>query len=219
MTGERFSAAEALRLGLMQRVVPSSELNAAVQDKVESALQAGPEAVKAIKKLLRDIGGKSPEEAAEVTTHCIARLRVGAEGQEGIRAFLEKALSGICPAMKRLLIANRGEIAVRIIRACREMGVSPVAVYSEADRDAPHVALADTAYPIGPGPATESYLRIENILDAARKAGADALHPGYGFLVRKRRLCAGVRRRRADVWLARLRPSLVCSATRAPPSV
>ncbi len=84
--------------------------------------------------------------------------------------------------MKRLLIANRGEIAVRIIRACRERGVSPIAVYSEADRDAPFVALADAAFAIGPGPAAESYLRVESILDAARKAGADAVHPGYGFL-------------------------------------
>ena len=84
--------------------------------------------------------------------------------------------------MRRLLIANRGEIAVRIIRACREAGISPVAVYSEADRDALHIALADAAYPIGPAPAVESYLRSENILKAARQAGADAIHPGYGFL-------------------------------------
>src|SRR5689334_10747869 len=84
--------------------------------------------------------------------------------------------------MKRLLIANRGEIAVRIIRACRETDVAPIAVYSEADRNALHVALADAAYLIGPAPATESYLRIENLLRAAEQAGADAIHPGYGFL-------------------------------------
>ena len=84
--------------------------------------------------------------------------------------------------MRRLLIANRGEIAVRIIRACREEGIAPIAVYSEADRDALHVALADAAYPIGPGPARESYLRPEKIIEAARQAGADAVHPGYGFL-------------------------------------
>jgi len=88
----------------------------------------------------------------------------------------------ITPAMKRLLIANRGEIAERIIRACREMGIAPVAVYSEADRDARHVALADAACCIGPGPAAESYLRIDRLLEAARMSGADALHPGYGFL-------------------------------------
>ncbi|HZT42495.1 MAG TPA: acetyl-CoA carboxylase biotin carboxylase subunit [Chthonomonadaceae bacterium] len=84
--------------------------------------------------------------------------------------------------MNRLLIANRGEIAVRILRACRERGISPIAVFSEADRDALHVALADAAFCIGPAPAVESYLAPEKIIEAARKAGADALHPGYGFL-------------------------------------
>jgi acetyl-CoA carboxylase biotin carboxylase subunit len=84
--------------------------------------------------------------------------------------------------LKRLLVANRGEIAVRVIRACRECSVSPIAVYSEADRDTPHVALADAAFCLGPGPATESYLRADRILEAARALGADAVHPGYGFL-------------------------------------
>jgi acetyl-CoA carboxylase, biotin carboxylase subunit len=82
----------------------------------------------------------------------------------------------------KVLIANRGEIAVRIIRACREMGYPTVAVYSDADRAALHVAAADMAFPIGPAPSRESYLRIDNILDAAKKSGADAIHPGYGFL-------------------------------------
>ena len=82
----------------------------------------------------------------------------------------------------RLLIANRGEIAVRIIRACREMGISPIAVYSEADRRSVHVALADRAVLIGPGPAVDSYLHIDKIVDAARQTDADAIHPGYGFL-------------------------------------
>ena len=85
-------------------------------------------------------------------------------------------------SFRKILIANRGEIAVRIIRACREMDLETVAVYSEADRSAPHVRLADEAYLIGPPPARESYLRVERILDVARRAGADAIHPGYGFL-------------------------------------
>jgi 3-methylcrotonyl-CoA carboxylase alpha subunit len=84
--------------------------------------------------------------------------------------------------IRRLLIANRGEIAVRIARACRELGIESVAVYSDADRTAPHVVVADRAEHIGGSPASESYLNLTTVLDAAQRAGADAVHPGYGFL-------------------------------------
>jgi acetyl-CoA carboxylase biotin carboxylase subunit len=83
---------------------------------------------------------------------------------------------------KKILIANRGEIAVRIARACREMGIASAAVFSDADRAALHVRLSDEAYPVGPAPSRDSYLRIDKLMEVARRAGCDALHPGYGFL-------------------------------------
>src|SRR5271157_1500364 len=109
---------------------------------------------------------------------CVAQVRNRAEG----------ALM-----FKRILIANRGEIAVRIIRACREMGIESVAVFSDVDRKALHVRKADYAYHIGPATASESYLNFDRILDVARRSGAEAIHPGYGFLSENARFARACR--------------------------
>ena len=110
--------------------------------------------------------------------------------------------------IRSLLIANRGEIAVRIARTCRRLGIRSIAVYSDADREAPHVKAADEAYWIGPSPARDSYLRIDAIIAAAQRAGADAIHPGYGFLSENQKFAQAC----ADAGIVFVGPSAECIA-------
>ena len=132
-----------------------------------------------------------------ITAEAIAAQRVSPEGQEGLTAFLDKRTPSWTikfdgPMIRRLLIANRGEIAVRIIRACRELGIETVAVYSDADATAPHVREADVAVAIGPPPARESYLDIAKIIEAARIERRRRRASRLWVSFRTRALCAGV---------------------------
>ena len=124
----------------------------------------------------------------------------------------------VATMFKKILVANRGEIALRIQRACRELGIKAVMVYSEADRDAKYVKLADEAVCIGPAPSAQSYLNMPAIISAAEVTDAEAIHPGYGFLSRERRLRRARRAERLPVHRPDARDRSASWATRCRPS-
>ena len=188
-TGERIDAAQAQRIGLVHETAEPEQLDARVQSIIDDLLAGGPVAQSAAKSLIEAVTDRPiTRELIEETAVRIADIRSDPEAIEGLSAFLEKRPPDWVPAKMNpvlfdtILIANRGEIACRIMSTCRRLGIRAVAVYSDADAQSRHVRLADEAVRIGPPPARESYLAIDRILDAARKTGAQAIHPGYGFL-------------------------------------
>ena len=197
-TAEVFDSTRAASLGFIHDAVPADALDETVAKLAATLVANGPDAVKACKRLVADVAGR-PLDATliEQTADWIARTRAGAEAREGIASFLESARRrGVNDRAARvplfpddteamfdkILIANRGEIACRVAATCKRLGIASVAVYSDADANAKHVAACDEAVHIGGSAAADSYLRIERIIEAARATGAQAIHPGYGFL-------------------------------------
>ena len=188
LTAERITSAQAERIGLVHEAVEPEALDARIEAIVSDLVAGAPGAQRAAKELVDAVADRPvTPELIDDTALRIAKIRAGEEAQEGLGAFLEKRPRHGPEATRStmfdsILIANRGEIACRIIATCRRMGIRAVAVYSDADATSRHVRLADATVRIGPPPSRESYLNIERILEAAKQTGAQAIHPGYGFL-------------------------------------
>jgi enoyl-CoA hydratase/carnithine racemase len=192
LTGRRFTARHALDIGLVHDVVRPEDLDAAVNGVVREILSPDRKPLPLPSADCRRVGQDSWRSAGPHRARAGRTTNLGG-GPGGIarlssetKAWLERRV------IQRLLIANRGEIAVRIARACRELGIETVAVYSDADAGAAHVAVADRAVRLGPAPAVDSYLNVDALLGAARTANADAVHPGYGFLSENAGFCGGL---------------------------
>ena len=197
-TAEVFDSTRAASLGFIHDAVPADALDETVAKLAATLVANGPDAVKACKRLVADVAGR-PLDATliEQTADWIARTRAGAKRAKGLRPSSKSARRrGVNDRAARvplfpddteamfdkILIANRGEIACRVAATCKRLGIASVAVYSDADANAKHVAACDEAVHIGGSAAADSYLRIERIIEAARATGAQAIHPGYGFL-------------------------------------
>ena len=184
MHGGIFDAETALRIGLVDQVVRGDELDETVATLAHELTLGAPSVQRLIKELVPELDARPhDDEAADLIGEHVAAQCTTEEALEGMQAFLDKRKPRWASLMfSKILIANRGEIACRVIKTARRLGIKTVAVYSDADRNARHVAMADEAVHIGPSPARESYLVADRIIAAARHTGAQAIHPGYGFL-------------------------------------
>ena len=197
LTGARFKGAEAVRVGIGHFLADGADDLERQCDTVLAQIANCAPGANAVTKAIVFKALREPRpDALDFAADGFARCMLSDEGQEGVAAFIEKRKArwvissevAMTRQFDKVLIANRGEIAVRVIRSVQALGYRAVAVYSEADANPPHVAMADEAVLIGPPPAAYSYLDPERLLKAAGATSANAIHPGYGFLSETRAL-------------------------------